>query len=126
MICAIIASRDGKRDLVVAAERVLDHVDQAPVAVGARLVGTVLPAAEDLDQVVVGDERPRGAHRVAVAALDRLADHRRRLEPAGADHRDVDRLLDGARVGQVLAFDLVGRSGGLVPAPARERSARAR
>ena len=82
----------------------------------------VLAASEDLDQVVVGDQRARHADGVAVAALDRLADHRRGLESAGADHRHVHRRLDRARVRQVLALDLVRRAGGLVPPAARQQA----
>src|SRR4051812_27861734 len=41
---------------VVAAERILHHVDQAPVAVAARLCRPILAAREYLRQVVIGHE----------------------------------------------------------------------
>ena len=121
MICATIASRTGS-GFVVAAERVLHHVHQAAVAVGAGLVGTVLAAREHLDQVVVGDQRPRRADGVAVTALDR-----RRQSPSAVWKPPVQITgtvtagLDRARVGQVLAFDLV-RPGPLPGSSARAGS----
>src|SRR6266508_3414194 len=44
--------------LVVAAEGVLDLVDQALVRVGARVFGLVNSPLPLLDEVVVGDQRP--------------------------------------------------------------------
>ena len=46
----------------------LDDVDEALVAVGARLVRAILAGGELLDEVVVGDQRPRHADGVAVAS----------------------------------------------------------
>src|SRR5262245_52978345 len=46
----------GEARFLVAAKRVLDHVDEALVAVGARLVRAVLSALEVLHQIVVRDE----------------------------------------------------------------------
>jgi hypothetical protein len=56
--------------LVVAAERILEHAGQAPVAVRAGALGAVLTASEDPGQIRIGDERPRDADRITVAALD--------------------------------------------------------
>src|SRR5882724_11823048 len=56
--------------LLVAAERVLDHVDQALVAVGTRPGRPVAAGLEVLDEVVVGDQRAGHADAVAVAVVD--------------------------------------------------------
>src|SRR6266496_1899151 len=91
--------------LLVAAERVLDDVDQALVAVGTRPGRPVAAGLEVLDQVVVGDQRTGHADAVAVAFVDRLADDRGGLKPARTDHRHVDGPLDLARVRQVQPLD---------------------
>src|SRR5690348_1460677 len=48
---------------LVAAERILRRVEQALVAVGARPLRPVQSAFPLLDEVVVGDQRPRDRHR---------------------------------------------------------------
>ena len=59
-------------------------------------------------QIRVGDQPARDRDRVAVAARDRAGHDRGRLEAARAEHRDRDRLLDGAGVGEVRALDVLG------------------
>src|SRR5438270_10067817 len=58
--------------LLVAAERVLDHVAQALVAVGARSRRPIQAGRELVDEIVVGDQRPGDADAVAVPLFDRL------------------------------------------------------
>ncbi len=98
----------------------LEHVCQTFVAIRAGLLRLVLPAREDVHQVVVRDQRPGDRHQIAVAAPDGVGDDPRGLEPAGADHRHPDRLLDLPGVGEVRPFDLVRLGGGIVPLPARQ------
>src|SRR4030065_1728560 len=78
----------GKARGLVAAERVLDHVDEALVAVRAGPVGAILTSLERADEIVVGDEGPRDADGVAVAATDGAGDDGCGRKAAGADHRD--------------------------------------
>ena len=81
--------------------------------------GSADAAGELQHEIVVGDERPRDAHRVAIASRNGVLDDRRRLKPAGADDRDVaNRLLDGVRVGPVEPFDLVLRAARATPSAA--------
>src|SRR5262245_50383210 len=77
---------------LVTTQRVEQHVGQAAIAVGTRSRCAIEPGSEEFDQVVVGNERPRNAHRVTVAIGDRRAYDRRRLEPTGADDWHADGL----------------------------------
>ena len=113
MIWRTISSSRGEPRLFVAPQRVLDRVDQALVAVRARLLGARRAGGEDLHEVVVGDERPGDRHAVAQAVGERLLDDGRGLESAGAEHRDRDRLLDPVRVGQVHPLDVPEIASGL-------------
>src|SRR5437773_43605 len=56
--------------LFVAADRVLDDVHEAFVAVGAGRRRTIASGREPLHEIVVGDERPRDADAIAVAPFD--------------------------------------------------------
>jgi hypothetical protein len=96
-----------KARLVVGPEGIVDHVYQAFVAVCARHLGTVPPALEDLQQVRVCDKRTRDRDGITRPVRDGLPDDGGSLESTGAQDRNPDRLLDGARVGQVDAFNLI-------------------
>src|SRR6266508_5535245 len=109
--------------LVVAAERVLDEVEQALVAVRARPRRGVVPLLEEAHEVGVGDERPTERDAVAVAALDRGRDHRSGLEAAGAKDGNRDRLLDRAGRLQVDPLDPESSARPLPP-PAEDRAER--
>ena len=121
MTSAIIASRSEAR-LVVAAERMLDDVGQALVAVGARACRRGPGRARKIST--------RSLLAISGRAIDtmsqsprsmRRGDDRGGLEPAGADHRHVDRRLDPPRVGEVRALDLVRLRRRVVPLPPRQR-----
>src|SRR5207247_10523692 len=90
---------------LVATERVLDEVEEALVAVGARLRRAVVAALEPAHEVGVGDERPRDGDAVAGAVADRAGDHRGRLEAARAEDGDRHRSLERSCAGEVDALD---------------------
>src|SRR5919109_1194694 len=74
---------------------------------------------EEAHEVGVRDQAARDRDAVAVAAVDRVRDHRRGLEATRADDRDRDRLLDRPRVGEVDAFDALAARALPVPLPDR-------
>src|ERR1051326_3070929 len=78
---------------IVAAERILQHIQQALVTVGAGAWGPVVALLEQPDQVVVGDQGPRDRDRIAGALLDRLPDDGSGLEAPGAEDRDLRETL---------------------------------
>src|ERR1051325_726918 len=82
---------------------------------GARLVGPVLAGLELLDEIVVGNERSRGADAVAVAPRDGAAEDGGSLESTGAEHGDRHSLFDLSRVGQVGALNVIRGNAGLQP-----------
>ncbi len=109
----------------VAAERVLDRVDQAFVAVGAGLHRLRRTRGKGLHQVVVRDEGPGDGDAVAQSIGQRLLDDGRGLESAGAQHRNAHRLLDPVRIGQVHPLDVPEIASGLFPSPLEERAGEA-
>src|SRR4029453_12807745 len=72
----------GEAGLVVAAERVFEEVREALVAVRAGVRRPVVALLEQAEEIRVGEERSGDRDGVARPALDRLLDHRRRLEAA--------------------------------------------
>ena len=90
---------------LVAAERVLDRVHQALIAVRAGTRWTTFSAREHLHQVVVRNQRPGHRHDIAQPVGERLLDDRRRLKSSCAQHRDAHGLLDAMRIRQVHPFD---------------------
>ena len=98
----------------------LDHFDQALVAVRAGSLSLVASPRELLDEVVVRNQCARHAHGVALARINRRANDGRCLEAARADDRHIHRGLDDARVGQRQAFDLIGGDTGVQPLLAEE------
>src|ERR1700749_4565520 len=73
--------------LLVAADRMFHDMDQALVAIGAGTLRLVAAGPPLLHEIVVRDQRPGNADPVALVQGDRLADHRGRLEAAGAEDR---------------------------------------
>ena len=97
--------------LVVAAERALEHGVQALVAVRARARRLVEPLVRTCGRGRCSRSAPRDRHRVSSPALDRVADERRPLEPAGHDHRDRHRFLDSPRVVEARRLDAARAAG---------------
>src|SRR5690348_14743858 len=79
--------------LLVAAKRMLGRTQQALVAMRAWALRQVVAVTPVSQQVVVRHQRAGDRDGIEVTALEVAVDHAAGLPTAGADHRDVDRLL---------------------------------
>lgn len=60
----------GETRLVMALQRVLDHLNQASIAVAAWLQDQIQALPKDLDEIGIGDERTRDGDVVALPRAD--------------------------------------------------------
>ena len=108
MICSIISSRRVVAALVVAAERVLEHVEEALVAVRARARRPVVPGAPRARRgrgsrraaraIVTASQRPRSSAPATTDAVWKPPVQSTGIETAP---------LIAARIGEVRALDVV-------------------
>src|SRR6266508_5056237 len=112
----------GEAAFLVAAERILELVDQTLVRVGARPLRPINARLPLLHEVVVRDQRAADGDAVAVAALDCSGDDGCGLEATRADDRHRYGFLDRAAIAEVDALDAVPARP--PPEPARHRGHR--
>src|SRR5438552_1000837 len=88
----------------IAANRVLDCVNQASVAIGAGAWRQILALLEVFNQVVVGDQGTGDSHAVAVTIGNRFPDIGSLLEATSAEDGDLDGLLNLASIAEAYAL----------------------
>jgi hypothetical protein len=91
LIVAVVARQ------VVTGSRAIHQTEEASIAVGAGPVRNVFALREDLDQIVVGDQRSGDGHAIAISFVDDPADVGGVLKAACAENGDVEVLFDLTR-----------------------------